>query len=328
MIASLLEAHGARPRIGRLVPSVYCGVRDCARTIERTLRFVDRVRLEERHRGSATLVCMLAGYKSDLWHIVMPRFEAALPEDVDVCLLSPGIYRPELSSLCARKGWSYLSTATNDVCLAQNIAYRLHLKATLIMKLDEDMFLLPDTLSILAREYWRIKAAGKVDPGFVAPMIPLNGFCYHPLLERLDLLEEYEARFGVARIACAGTPLQADGNAARWIWERTAPLQRTANRLSAAAGEILLSSVQFSIGLIAFERQFWQAVGYLPVFRRRLLAGMSTLGADEEFLCACAVARSRPGVVTLATLAGHFSFGPQYAAMKALLEARPELFRN
>jgi hypothetical protein len=31
-------------------------------------------------------------------------------------------------------------------------------------------------------------------------------------------------------------------------------------------------------------------------------------------------------VVTTAAIAGHFSFGPQYAGLKALLDRRPELF--
>jgi hypothetical protein len=35
---------------------------------------------------------------------------------------------------------------------------------------------------------------------------------------------------------------------------------------------------------------------------------------------------ARPAVVTTAALAGHFSFGPQYAGLKSLLDVRPELF--
>lgn len=328
MILGLLQGHRASFSPHRVAPSVYGGLRHCARHVGNRLRFADRVHFDDRRRGTATLVCMLAGYKPDLWDFVMPRFRAALPEYADVCLVSPGTHCPELATLCASNHWSYLSTATNDVCLAQNIAYRLHNEAQLIVKLDEDMFLLPDTLSLLVSEYWRIKVQGTVDPGFVAPFIPLNGFCYRHLLERLDLLTDYEARFGIARIACSGIPLQSDGQAARWIWEQTAPLQHTARRLAAMSREVLLCPVQFSIGLIAFEREFWETIGYLPVFRRRLMTGVSTLGADEEYLCARALAHSRPGVVTPATLAGHFSFGPQYAAMKALLDSRPDLFRE
>jgi hypothetical protein len=110
------------------------------------------------------------------------------------------------------------------------------------------------------------------------------------------------------------------------MWERTAPLEATARRLASIPAQILLCPIQFSIGLIVFERAFWETIGRLPVYHRRLLAGLSTLGADEEHICAKAVTLSRPIVVTTASLAGHFSFGPQYAAMKSLIDCRPELF--
>ena len=35
---------------------------------------------------------------------------------------------------------------------------------------------------------------------------------------------------------------------------------------------------------------------------------------------------SRPIVVTTAAVAGHFSFGPQYSAMRDLLCSNPEIF--
>ena len=196
----------------------------------------------------------------------------------------------------------------------------------MIVKLDEDMFLLPETITSLLAAYRTIKQDGVVDPGFVAPMIPLNGFCYRHLLEMLGLLDEYEAMFGRARLATAGLPVQNDPAASRWIWQRTAPLAKTAARLQALGPRMLLSPIQFSIGLIAFERQFWADIGGFAVHRRRLLAGRSTLGGDEAYLCARAVEMSRPAVVTTASLAGHFSFGPQYSGMRAMLNEQPELF--
>jgi hypothetical protein len=288
-------------------------------------RLHDRVVFDDRRTGAAVMVCMLAGYKSDLWRFVMPRFRAALPE-ADVCIISPGLRHERLAELCRREKWSYLSTATNDVALAQNVCFRLHDRAKMIVKLDEDMFLLPDTISRLLAAYREIKVDGVVDPGFVAPMIPLNGFCYRYLLEMMGLLNEYEAAFGRARLATAGLAIHNDPAAARWIWERTAPLAATAERLGAQPSGILLCPIQFSIGLIAFERKFWEQVGYLAVHRHRLLAGLSTLGGDEAYLCARALELSRPGVVTTTSLAGHFSFGPQYAGLKALLDEQPELF--
>lgn len=287
----------------------------------------DYYRMDDRQAGKRVLVCLLAGYKPDLWPFVIPRFRVALP-DADVCLLSPGLRNETLAEMCRDAGWSYLSTATNDVALAQNVCYRLHDRAEMIVKLDEDIFLLPNTITTLLSEYRDVKQEGIVDPGFVAPTIPLNGFCYRYLLEALDLIDEYQAAFGPARLAASGLAIHNSPAVARWIWERTAPLENTAARLLASGRTRLFCPIQFSIGIIAFERQFWEMIGYLPVYRRRLLAGLSTLGGDEAYICSRALEASRPAVITTGAVAGHFSFGPQYADMKALLAERPDLLRD
>jgi hypothetical protein len=308
-----------------LVSRVYGRLKDGLIAADVYSRLHDRVVFDDRRRGADVLVCMLAGYKSDLWRFVMPRFRAALPK-ADVCIISPGLRRDDLADLCRREEWSYLSTATNDVALAQNVCYRLHDAAEMIVKLDEDMFLLPDTITRLLAAYRAVKEEGVVDPGFIAPMIPLNGFCYRYLLEMLGLLDPYEAVFGRAKLATSGLAVHTDPAAARWIWERTAPLAATAARLDTLEQHTLLCPIQFSIGLIAFERRFWEQIGYLAVHRHRLLAGLNTLGGDESYLCTRALETSRPAVVTTTALAGHFSFGPQYAGLKALLDERPQLF--
>lgn len=288
-------------------------------------RLYDRVRFDDRRDNARVLVAMLAGYKPELWPIVMPLFEASVA-DCDVCIISPGLYSDELAELCRRKGWSYLSTSTNDVSLAQNVCYRLHPAAEMIVKIDEDMFVLPDTISILLEEYRSIKREGVMLPGFLAPMIPLNGFCYRPLLVRLGLIDEFEQTFGRAQIGTSNLPVHLDPDIAQWIWERTTPLADTAASLNRLGRERLTCPIQFSIGLIVFERAFWESIGYLSVNRRRILSGISSLGGDEAYLCAAALCASRPAIVTTATVAGHFSFGPQYDALKSLLSARPGLF--
>lgn len=311
-----------------IASQAYGTVKKAARAADSYSKLHDRITFEDRSHAAPLLVTMLAGYKQDLWPLVMPRFKAALAQmpDADVCLVSPGKRDTALASLCAAEGWSYLATATNDVSLAQNICFKRHIAAELIVKLDEDMFLLPGSIRHLVAEYRRIKTEGRVDPGFVAPMIPLNGFCYRPLLRALGLLEEYERRFGTAQLGTSGLPIHTDPAAARWIWEQTSPLDSLPERLGAGIAEDLLSPIQFSIGMIVFERRFWQQVGYFSVARRKLMAGMSTLGGDESHICAAAMLHSRPIVITTLTAAGHFSFGGQYAGMRDLLRSNPALF--
>lgn len=289
-------------------------------------RLTDRYAFDDRRRGAPLLVYVLIGYKPALWPYVEPRIAAAIPPGADVCCVSPGMHSAEVAAIARRNGWSCLSTATNDVSLAQNICLGLHPGATFVCKIDEDMFLLPDTISRTLAAYRELKASGVADPGFMAPVIPLNGVCYRWTLRRLGLLQAFEAQFGPARLATADLPIQSDPAAARWIWRRTAPLEATAARLAGASTRYLYCAVQFSIGMIVFERAFWDEIGMLPVHRLRLAKGASTLGADEAYLCKAAVERSRPGVVATDALAGHFSFGPQYAGMAELLKQEPELF--
>lgn len=321
----LVRGGVASGRPAPVAPIIYGGLKRWASGVSRRLKISDHFHFEDRRCGAASVVCLLAGDKPELWPFAMPRLKSAL-SDSDVCLVTPGQRRTDLADLCRREGWSYLSTATNESSLAQNVCYRLHDDAELIIKLDEDMFLLPGSISALITQYKLIKGEGIVDPGFVAPMIPINGYCYRPLLEMLGLLEEYEALFGRARIAFSGLPVHDDPAAASWIWERTAPLEATAMRLAAMPARTLFCPVQFNSGLIVFERSFWEQIGRLPVLRRRLVFGVSTQGADEEYFCSKAVEASRPGVITSTVLAGHFSFDPQYPGMTSLLKQRPELF--
>jgi hypothetical protein len=268
---------------------------------------------------------MFAGSKPELWPFTLPRFKAALSPS-DVCIISPGLRNDDLANLCRNEGWSYLSTATPDASLAQNVCYRLHERAEFIVKVDEDMFLLPGSIAALVEQYRRIKAEGVTDPGFVAPIIPVNGFCYRYLLEALGLLDEFEERFGRAGIAASGLLIHCDPLVARWIWKRTAPLEATASLIASRSRQTILCPVQFNTGMIVFERAFWEMIGHFPVLRRRLVFGISTEGVDEAHLCASAVNASRPGIVTTAVMAGHFAYEPQYAAMKSLLSSRPDLF--
>ena len=89
-----------------------------------------------RKKDSEKLCIILAGYKQFLWEDVFGRIEKYVPKDIDVCIVSSGLYSEELAKIAEKNDWSYLSVKQNKVSLAQNIAINLFEKATMIYKLD------------------------------------------------------------------------------------------------------------------------------------------------------------------------------------------------
>jgi hypothetical protein len=152
------------------------------------------------------VVPMFVGSKRDLWPTVMPRFRAEIR---------------------CNEGRSYLNTATNSVSLAQNVCYRLHDTAEMIVTVDEETFLLPDTVETPLNEYRDIKQEGAMLPGFLAPIIPLDGFRDRYPLTVSGLVAECEARSGRACICTAGAAILSNGGAAWSTRERTTPLTKT-----------------------------------------------------------------------------------------------------
>jgi hypothetical protein len=312
--------------MANIVSGAYDALKSFAKQRELESNLRDSYKFADRRNKADTVVIILAGYKRPLWPKVFSRLERAMPDNVDVCVMTAGLFDQDLSDMSERNGWSYLSTRTNDVSLVQNVAISLHPHAKTLVKIDEDIFVTTNTLSDTLAHYHHLRAAGIVDAGFVSPMLNVNGVCYRPLLTQLELLEAFEAQFGVARIATLGIAATDDAAAARWIWERTAPLEQTVARLRRTQGPGLLTPVQFSIGLVVMPRDFWETIGYLPVKRHMLAMKKSTLGADEERICRMATFLARPGVVCEHALAGHFSFGRQYQGMLKFFEERPDLF--
>lgn len=287
----------------------------------------DGYNFEYRGSGASAVVVVLSGYKQPLWPWVFERLVAAVPEGADVCIMSAGKFEAELDEIAEKNNWSYLATKTNDVSLVQNVAIKLHPEAKQIIKVDEDVFLNPESLSRTLEYHLALKDDGVVDPGITVPMLNINGVCYRQMLDRLGLLGEYEERFGVAKGSTLGIPATDSGEAAKWIWEKTTPLLETQEKLAAKADDkIWMAGFQFSIGVMVWDRDFWEEIGYLPVKRHSHWLKQSTLGYDEEFICRMAMFYSRPIVICQTAFAGHFSFGRQYADMLEFLKQTPEAF--
>jgi hypothetical protein len=275
-----------------------------------------------RQTGAPAVVVVLIGYKPKLWRPVVTRLHRALTSDpslagqLDVCLVTPGMLKPEVAAIAERYGWSYLHTEANRVALAQNVAVKLHPKASLIYKLDEDIFLPDFFFREMQAGYARVKEEGRYKIGFCAPLLNVNGYSYIPFLERLGLAEEYRREFGELMHAAHGVRIQHDPAACRWIWEHTLPFDRTAGQILEQGFRYTTIPHRFSIGAILVERPFWDEMGGMY---NTLAGGPKALGTDEDHLCRDCVGLSHVMICFEHILAGHFSFGPQDAGMQPLL---------
>lgn len=272
----------------------------------------------DRSTGSNRLLVVLAGYKSILWPLTLTRIAKFVPSDVDVCIVSSGLYSEQLAEMAAEHGWSYLYTKLNKVALPQNLAVIKHPKAKWIYKLDEDIFISENFFDRLLEGYLYVKKEGLYDPGFCAPLLNINGYSYISFLRSINADDEYKAKFGELKHAAGDVKAYYDGEAAKWLWQKSLPFDDVAQYIADQPFKYSASPHRFSIGAILFEREFWEAIGG---FRVSLKEGC--LGIDESYLCQSCVEMSRVMIVIHNLFAGHFAFGFQSSAMTEYL---PEIY--
>ncbi len=286
--------------------------------------FVDR----RRYRNKVLFV--LAGYKEFLWKDVFERLEKYIPEDIEVCILSSGLTSNRLADIAEKNGWSYLSTVWNSVTMIQNIAMEYYANAAWFYKLDEDIFLTEGTLDSMMRTFLTAQKQEPCSIGVVAPLIPLNGYGYIRILDRLGLRDLYEKKFD--KVLSGGYPdqkIESDAAAAAFMWGATGEIPRLdeLNRKFDSSYDPDLKysfcNVRFSIGCILYNREFWGKMGGAYPYGTGLLGDV---GEDEVHLCARTVLKSYALVIDESSVVGHFSFGPQTEGMKDCYAARHELF--
>ena len=168
-------------------------------------------------KGERTAAFILAGYKDFTWNVVFERIKEFCPKNVDVCIVSSGVYSEKLKEIAEKDNWSYISMKKNCVTLALNSAIRVFPKAEKIFKIDEDIFItegffenLPEILEDAKKDYF---------PCFSAPLIPINGYGYRRILEKLNLTEKYTELFEYPKIS-AGSHMQIESNpdVAKFFW--------------------------------------------------------------------------------------------------------------
>lgn len=278
---------------------------------------------KNRSHGRNKMVMVLTGYKEYLYAPVFGRFRKYLSKDLDVCIITSGKYVETIDQMCEKEGWSYLSTKENHVSLVQNTAIRLHPKAQYIYKLDEDIFICEGYFERMMEAY---KHAGKGPyiPGVIAPLIPVNGYGHVRILEKLGLTEQYTKLFEQP-VYAAGPDRMIENNAevAKFFWGEggyVPGIDEINRRFYEESKEERPCPIRFSIGAVLFERKVWETMHFFTVNRRY------PIGTDEEDLCAWCVNSSRPLMVSENIVVGHFSFGPQNAAMREYFDSHSDVW--
>lgn len=287
-------------------------------------KFDYRGLFENRSQGEKYLCIMLAGYKDYLYPAVLKRLKEYQMKNMDVCIVSSGKYSDELDKICAHNEWSYLSTKENNVSLVQNVAIKLHPQAKYVFKLDEDIFITEGYFEKIIRAFEHAHNERYI-PGVIAPLIPINGYAHVRVLEKLELVNEYEKRFGELKYSAGhDRPIESSPEVAKFFWG-DGDIMPSIDDMNLRFGMDPIEErpvpIRFSIGAVFFTRELWEDMGGFSVNRKT-----NDLGKDEEELCSYCCLKSRPLLVSENVLVGHFSFGPQNEAMKAYFYERPNSF--
>ena len=279
-----------------------------------------------RKKNSDKLCIILAGYKQFLWEDVFGRIGKYAPKDMDICIVSSGLYSDELAQIAEKNSWSYLSVKQNKVSLVQNIAINLFENAKMIYKLDEDIFVTKNFFNQLMITYKNAEEKSTYRVGFVAPLMPINGYAHVRVLQKTGLLEKYEEKFGRAQHNWDTTgKVVVNPEIAKFLWGETEEKLRDIDKLDEEFSNqefcYSICAIRFSIGAILFSRQLWEDMGRFEV-------GIgNNMGRDEIQLCNYLLSDSRAIIVAENTIAGHFSFGKQTPVMKEYYNSNREIFK-
>lgn len=278
-------------------------------------RFIDR------RQGKDKVLFILCGYKKYLWDNVFARVIRFVPDDVEVCICSSGLYDEELATIAEQNRWSYLSTYLNSVSLIQNVAYSVFENCKWIYKMDEDMFLTKGCLEGLFNAYRKAEESDPYHVGIMAPLIPLNEHCCRLLLDKYNCVDDFTQRFGRLYSGGDGYIIYSEG-IAKYMWGEGGhlpALDQMAQEQKDAT--ITTCASRYNIGFVLFHRKFWEEMNGLTV------TGGTDMGMDEEEICAWSINTSQPIHVTHDTIVGHFSFGPQTKSMIEYMNDNPECFK-
>lgn len=289
--------------------------KEIKRRVKGTYKFVDR------KKDKKNLCIIIAGYKKILWEDVFGRLEKFMPKDMDVCIVSSGLYNEELDKIAEKNKWSYLSLKQNKVTLVQNIAINLHPKAKMIYKIDEDIFITKNFFSRLMETYKKVEEESNYRVGFVAPLLPINGYSNVNVLKKTNTIAKFEKKFGKAYHDGGGEEkIIKNPEIAKFMWKEIGQIDELSKKFDQEEFVYSICPIRFSIGAILFSRDLWEAMGRFVVEKG------TNMGRDEAQICEYCMIESRAIVISENTIAGHFSYGPQTKAMEEFYKKNRKIF--
>jgi len=289
----------------------------------RSLRIESEYVFEKRSKGQRGLCYVLAGFKNSLWNIVFERLSLYVPKDMDVCIISGGVYSKELSMIAEKNNWSYLSSKEKGIGRIQNVVINLHPEAEMIYKMDEDMLVTKGCFEELKKTYEL--ASKRWSVGFVAPLIPINFYGYIRVLELSNKMADYEQKFGEAKYIWqeqVDSSMWMNPEAAKYLWSEI-DIDALNEKLMEKASDYRVCPTWFTIGFVVFTRNLWEEMDYFYVFSNDTPA----LGADETQLNQYLKDTNKVIAVSENTVVGHFSSHQTDAHLQKLFIEHPEYFK-
>lgn len=282
-------------------------------------------RFEDRSQHKDKLLYVLIGYKEFLWEDVLPRLNRFCPEDIDVCLVSGGLYSERLSEIALEYQWSYLSTDVNDVTVSQNLVMTIFKDAGMIYKMDEDIYITDHAFQKMEELYKRLEREGELSIGYIGPVIPMHSSAY-VFLEEFGLKEKYKKHFQRNLVYggdLSSPDIRVNPEFPKWFWSQ-GPVDQL-NRDAETRGErYTLTTLRYAICFILFSREFFEEMGGFEVDEMDSY-GSGWNGDEAQIMKYCSVS-GKMGVIALNTVCGHFCYYAQEEEMRRFRAEHPELF--
>lgn len=293
--------------------------------VNERISFTKNYVFENRSNNNDSLCVILAGYKEFLWDNVFDRFNKFSEDNIDICIVSSGLYSKKLSKIAEEYEWSYISTKRNSITQTQNTAINLFPNAKYIYKIDEDIFITKNFFKTLKNTYEYVQEEGEYDVGFVAPVLPINGYSHVVLLKKLDLIDYFNENFEKVKYATGDKRMiENSPEVAKFMWGDNGIVPHIDDINEMLQNSPLSYSavpIRFSIGAILFHRNLWENMQY---FKVRFGIG---LGLDERQICTYCMITSKAMIVSENCCVGHLGFQNQNEDMKKYYLNNPQRFK-